>query len=111
MINVYLISSEINGKVLYKIGITKRKIEDRIKEFRTGSASEFRIVDSFRSKWARKIEANLHRTFKQKRISGEWFDLCDSDLSSFKEKCETIHFNLDAIENGNTYYIDRGNRF
>lgn len=111
MINVYLISSEINGKVLYKIGITKRNIEDRIKEFKTGSASEFRIVDSFSSKWARKIEAGLHRAFRQKRISGEWFDLCDGDLSSFRERCETMHAGLDSIEKNNTYYIDRGNRF
>jgi hypothetical protein len=33
MINVYLISSEIDGKRYYKIGHTRRKVEERIKEF------------------------------------------------------------------------------
>ena len=34
MINVYLICAETNGKKLFKIGHTRRKVEERIKEFK-----------------------------------------------------------------------------
>ena len=70
MFNVYLICSEINGNRLYKIGYTKRDIEKRIKEFKTGNASSFYLIDSFQSKWGTKIEARLHKLFKHKKVSG-----------------------------------------
>lgn len=108
MYNVYLICSEIEGKNLYKIGYTKREVEKRIKEFKTGNASSFYIVDSFQSKWGTKIEAQLHRHYKSKKISGEWFDLTKEDINSFKNSCEKIHNNLELISNNNTYYLDRG---
>jgi len=41
MIKVYLISAQIGDEKLYKIGHTRRTVEQRIKEFRTGNASEF----------------------------------------------------------------------
>ena len=109
--NIYLISSETNGQKLYKIGITKRAIEVRMKELKTGNAAELAIVDSFQSKWATKIEANLHRQFKPKKISGEWFQLAEQDLKDFKEKCRLLHANFDLMEKSNTYVIDRGGRF
>ena len=109
--NIYLISSETNGQKLYKIGITKRAIEVRMKELKTGNAAELAIVDSFQSKWATKIEANLHRQFMPKKISGEWFRLVEQDLSEFKEKCRLLHDNFELMESANTYVIDRGGRF
>ena len=57
MFNIYLICAEIDGKKLYKIGYTRREIQDRIR----GNASNFWIVDSFQSKWGTKIEAMLHK--------------------------------------------------
>jgi len=111
MINVYLISSEsISGRI-YKIGITRRSISKRMKEFKTGNASELLLIDSYNSKWGNNIESHLHRLFKEKRISGEWFKLDESDLTLFKDVCVMVHDNLELIENNNNYYIDRGCRF
>jgi hypothetical protein len=108
MFNIYLISSEVNGQLLHKIGYTRRSVEKRIKEFKTGNASEFLIVDSFQSKWGTKIESQLHRIFKPKKVSGEWFLLTDDDVKKFKEYCITTHDNFELISTQNTYYIDRG---
>jgi hypothetical protein len=108
MFHVYLLCAEINGEKLYKIGYTRRTPEQRIKEFKTGNASEFWLVDSYKSKWGTKIEAQLHRSFKAKKVSGEWFSLSEEDLKTFKEKCSIIDRNLDLITNTNTYYLDRG---
>jgi hypothetical protein len=108
MINIYLICSEIEGKKLHKIGYTKRSIEKRIKEFKTGNASELYLVDSFQSKWGTKIEAQLHRHFKPKKVNGEWFDLDETDIPKFKMFCQAFHNNLELISTQNTYYLDKG---
>lgn len=108
MFNIYLISSEINGHKLHKIGYTRRTVEKRIKEFKTGNASDFEIVDSFYSKWGTKIESQLHKIFKTKKLSGEWFELNDEDIKLFKEHCEKIHNNLDLISSSNSYYQEKG---
>ena len=45
---IYLISAKIDDSdgifTRYKIGFTKRDVESRIKEFRTGNCSEFIII-------------------------------------------------------------------
>jgi hypothetical protein len=108
MYNVYLICSEINGERLYKIGYTRRTPEQRIKEFKTGNASDFWLVDSYKSKWGTKIEAQLHKIFRKNKVSGEWFNLSNDDLKTFREKCTIIDNNLEMVANTNTYYLDRG---
>lgn len=108
MFNIYLISSEINGHKLHKIGYTRRTVETRVKEFKTGNASEFEIVDRFHSKWGTKIESQLHKIYSQKKLSGEWFRLDEEDVESFKEHCQRIHQNLELISEHNTYYQQRG---
>ena len=69
--NIYLVCAEIGQERLYKIGYTRRPIEKRIKELKTGNAADFYIVDSFQSKWGTKIESILHRSLKAKKINGE----------------------------------------
>jgi hypothetical protein len=108
MINIYLICSEIEGKKLHKIGYTKRAIEKRIKEFKTGNASDIYLVDSFQSEWGTKIESMLHRIYRPKKINGEWFDLDEDDIKRFKEHCIIIHDNLTLISEKNTYFLDKG---
>lgn len=108
MYNVYLVSSEINNKKLYKIGYTRRDVSTRIKEFKTGNASNFEIVDNFNSKWGTKIEKSLHRHFISCKVDGEWFDLSDSQVKEFERICKITHDNLELLEKYNTYIIDRG---
>jgi len=107
MINIYLICSEIEGDKLYKIGFTKRDINIRLREFKTANAADLYLVDSFKSKWGTTIEANLHRNFNNKKVSGEWFKLNEKDIETFQEKCQSIHDNLNYIEANNLYYKEK----
>lgn len=109
--NVYLISSEVNGKKVYKIGRTRRSVDKRLSEFKTGNSAILEIVDVFNSKWGTKIETYLHKHFGTKRLGGEWFELSDNDINDFSNLCLQVHENLSIIEDINTYYIDRGGRF
>jgi len=108
MFHIYLVCSEINGQKLHKIGYTRRTIEQRIKEFKTGNASDIYLVDSFQSEWGTKIESQLHRIYKSKKIGGEWFDLSEDDIIDFSNHCQKIHDNLTLISKKNTYFLDKG---
>jgi hypothetical protein len=105
---VYLICSEFEGRKLYKIGYTRRTIDKRIKEIRTGNGSEIYLVESFSSVWGTKIESHLHKQFMTKKLNGEWFDLTDEDLKSFTSRCESIHNVFQTIVKDNTYYLETG---
>lgn len=109
--NVYLICSEFEGRKLYKIGYTRRPIEKRIKEIKTGNGSDIYLIESFKSQWGTKIEAQLHKFFKSKKVNGEWFDLTESEVKSFKERCKLSHDMLELITTSNTYYLDTGRLF
>jgi len=102
---VYLISSEINNHTLYKIGITKREVKDRLKELKTGNAATLNIVNVFESKWATKIESNLHKRYKN--ISGEWFELTNDEVDTFLKVCKIVHDNFEFLSLNNTWIIDK----
>jgi hypothetical protein len=108
MFTVYLICAEYEDTNLYKIGYTRRTIEERIKELKTGNGSNIYIVDSFKSKWGTKIEANLHRRYFGKKVDGEWFLLDKLDLTDFKFACKQCHDNLELISENNTWYKQKG---
>lgn len=103
MINVYLISSEIDGKRYYKIGHTRRKVEERIKEFRTGNVSDFSIIQVFQSKWGTKIESYFKRIYKVYNLSGEWFDLPEKEIVNFHKKCKLLDDNYNSLD-GNPFF-------
>ncbi len=108
MINVYLMCCyDINGNELYKIGFTRRNIQKRIKELKTGNASEIVLIDFFTSKWGTKIESILKRKYKKFNISGEWFNLPKEDILNFKENCNAIHENYELLNNNNTWFMDK----
>lgn len=107
MYRVYLISSGLDEKQ-YKIGYTRRKVEERIKEFKTGNSNNLEIISVFESKWGTKIEAYMHRLFKSKLINGEWFNLSNDDVKNFYYYCEKTHNNIELMVNKNSYIIDRG---
>ena len=104
MYNVYLVSSTIEGDTCYKIGYTKRSPLQRIKEMKTGNASELQLVEQFESKWGTQIESKLHRVFSHKKISGEWFKLNTDDVSQFKKLCEQTHDSLEMLSSDNLWF-------
>ena len=107
MLKVYLISTGDEEK-RYKIGHTRRKVEDRIREFKTGNSSSFEIIGVFESKFGTKIESTIHRKFGSKKIEGEWFFLNDNDVSSFESECKRLHDIFHLLTTENTYVMKRG---
>lgn len=109
--NVYLISANIDDIKLYKIGFTKRNVEDRVREFKTGNCLELNIEYVFNSKWGTKIEKKLHKLFSSKKISGEWFSLSDEDIINLINTTQTLHENFNIIDIENTFVLESGGLF
>lgn len=105
---IYLISAQIGEETLYKIGHTKRRVEDRIRDFKTGNASQFDIIGVFNcNKYHITLEKRLHRHFDKQRVSGEWFQLEKSHIHSFGELCNRLWDEIDMLSTQNTYMLDK----
>ena len=100
MVKVYL----LRAGDLFKIGITKGLVENRIKQLSTGNAEDIDLVNTYESERGRKIESILHRQFKHNNVRGEWFNLEVNDILNFTKLCKNIDKNLELIETHNTWY-------
>lgn len=89
----------------YKIGFTKRKVEQRIKELETGNPGHFEIVHVFETKHNRKIETALHNLYKHKHVNREYYNLDESDVDIFLERCSNIEKGYDALVSFNNKFI------
>lgn len=96
MKKIYLIQQENTN--LYKIGITKKNIEERIKELQTGNANKLLVVTEFQTKFNYKLETALHGYFDRKRINSEWFELLNEDVTNFHTICNTFENNFKLLK-------------
>jgi len=74
---VYCIRNDAAGAV--KIGFSKNPMR-RIKQLQTASPSRLRLVGMLES--AQAFETALHEEYAHRRISGEWFDDSDTQIST-----------------------------
>jgi|694.fasta_scaffold91363_4 hypothetical protein len=76
---VYLIN-EIDTNN-FKIGISKKPASDgRIKNLQTGNHNKLIILFEIKSKCHTTLEKTLHRTYSDKHLRGEWFNLPNPDI-------------------------------
>jgi hypothetical protein len=99
---VYLIQSLEDG--YYKIGVSKHP-NKRIKELNTGNASKLKLVDTYQSKFAEKIERTLQRRYTHLRKEGEWFDMSISNEVSFCQECQKIEETINFLKKNDNVFI------
>lgn len=76
--SVYIVT---DGKY-FKIGYTDGAVEARIDALQTGNPNRLILVHQMDG--SRALEKELHGVYAAKRLSGEWFDLTNKDLTSIK---------------------------
>ena len=101
---VYLIESNLNDEILYKIGFSKN-VEKRIKQLSTGNPGDLKLIKSYQTKWGRLAETNVHRHYDFKKIKGEWFKLDGDDIEKFDNICKKVEGNIDALKDN--YYFKK----
>lgn len=94
---VYLIG-EMDNKDIYKIGVTKKNIENRIKELQTSSSNELYIRHYFKTSYPYKLEKMLHRYFSHNNKINEWFTLSESQARDFPQICEKYENILKSLQ-------------
>jgi len=98
---IYLIQSQEDG--YYKIGVSKHP-KKRIKQLQTGNSSELKLVESYQSEYAHKVEKALQRRYAHMKKEGEWFDLSIKEDVSFLTDCKQIEESIVILkENGNVF--------
>lgn len=107
MPKIYLIESVNNFQTIYKIGYTKNKTLDRIKQLQTGTESDLKLICEFETEFGMKLESILHRHFSYKKIKNEWFSLDLDEVADFKKICEKIENNLKLISKTDNYYFNK----
>ena len=103
MYTVYLISSGKDDNKKYKIGFTRKPIDQRVKQLKTGNHEELIVEKLFNSKWGTKIEAVLHRNYKHLKISGEWFELNQTQVDKFIDDCKNLENFLEDWTHNSTF--------
>jgi len=99
--SVYLIQSIEDG--YYKIGVSKQPSR-RLSALQTGNSSELKLVESYQSEYAHRIEKTFHNRLCFLKREGEWFELSLQDELSFIRKCEEIEKTLKFLkDNGNVF--------
>ena len=92
---VYLLG---NGNESFKIGVTRGSIEKRIKKLQTGNSDEIYMLDYFETDNPFLMEKMLHTKYAGKKIMNEWFNLNSEDIAEFKDICEELQKNIDALK-------------
>lgn len=97
---IYLLKSfnEEYGYV-YKIGITKNDLSERLRNLNTGNPNKITVENTYYPKVkASKLEARLHKRFSYSLVKGEWYNLTDEDVNNFIQTCEILEQALLQIE-------------
>ena len=98
---VYLIQSLEDG--YYKIGVSKHP-KKRVTQLQTGNSSELKLIESYQTEYAHKVERALQNRYSYLRKVGEWFDLSISEDISFLSDCKQIEESINILKkNGNVF--------
>lgn len=89
---VYLMVGFGENDEKYKIGISTKNPEKRVKQLQTGSSDKIDLLRQYKSPFYKKIENFLHRKYNLYKCEGgsEWFKLPDEEALKFLDECKKI---------------------
>lgn len=84
---VYLICNPATEQ--YKIGVTRKDINTRIKQLQTGNGCDLHLVAFHKSEAPFYIEKMLHKEFHRYNVKNEWFEIDNNMniINMFNEAC------------------------
>lgn len=95
--HVYLVHA--TGTNRYKIGITARTIEYRMRELNgSQSAYPLELITSIRSSDYKEVERHLHEKYAINRVHNEWFSFSPEQLAEVKNYMQTFDTPLHGIK-------------
>ena len=105
--HVYLICTQGVSPKRYKIGLTKRGVEERLREL-NGQQTAFplKLIGSIFVSDCAAAEAELHQYWKDYRAHGEWFQFDDDDIDDVIRSYNEVElmYAIDEPEPEPVYY-------
>ncbi len=99
---IYLIQSLENG--YYKVGVSKHP-QRRIEQLQTGNSSELKLIETYQSEQAHKIEKILQNRLSPFRKTGEWFDMPMVSIANFSKECKSIEEMIAFLKKNDNVFI------
>lgn len=96
-----LLTIDLDGGLICKIGVTKRLVSLRISEHQTGNPNKIKLECLYKTPNYNKVEKWMHRKYRSQvtEANNEWRKLTEDQVSSFVDDCkeadETIKFLLE----------------
>lgn len=100
---IYLIKSNNDGFISYKIGKTARNVNKRMDEMKTGNPGKLSLEFEFETPHYNKLESILHRTYQINKIQGEWFS--NIDVNQFEKNCNFYNKLISELKNNENPFI------
>ena len=102
---VYLIEEQGKDSAVYKIGVTKNKVEKgRLGGLQTGNSDELYVVNVFECEHYFKLEGMLHRKYGSVNKRGEWFNLNDEEVLAFTKTCQNLNETIEYLIDNNPFF-------
>ena len=101
-----LLSVDVTGNEVYKIGVTKNTTTKRISQLSTGNSDRIQLLKEYKSKNYKKIEKMLHVKYApyKTEANNEWFSLEASDVISFLYECKKADDTISFLLKNNPFY-------
>lgn len=101
---VYLIE-DVNNNT-FKIGVTKQKIETRLKKLQTGNSTELQVKYLYECKYPFRLESMLHMYYSEYIELNEWFGLPKDKIETFLDKCVEFDNIIESLKD-NPYWAKK----
>jgi len=78
------------GKMPYKIGITKKTVDERYYGLGLKMPGTFKTLFAYLFDDCDEAEVTIQRLYKKYRVNGEWFEIDDAQIELLKKNCENM---------------------
>ena len=101
-----LLQIDKDGLETHKIGVTRRKVETRVKELQTGNPNPISILRTYQTENYFKVEGMLHRKYSMltTEAKNEWRELPPEAIFSFINDCEEVDNTIKFLQENNHFY-------
>lgn len=93
------------GEEVYKIGVTKRDVETRIRELQTGNPNQISVLRVYESDNYLKVEQWMHRKHGASKTiaKNEWRNLTNNQVISFLDDCKNADETIIILKKTNPF--------
>jgi thiol-disulfide isomerase/thioredoxin len=78
------------GKMPYKIGITKKTVDERYYGLGLKMPGTFKTLFAYLFDDCDEAEVTIQRLYKKYRVNGEWFEIDDDQIELLKKNCNNM---------------------